>query len=90
MERRYDSFLLRYWHWDRIEHRIEVEHVQSGQHTRVRSLADALAWIEARGAEETPARRGTIGDEPTTGGKRPRNMPRIRRQRHEPGTEPDG
>ncbi len=52
MERRYDSFLVRYWHWSRAERRVEVEHFQSGQRTRVRSMAEALAWIEARESEK--------------------------------------
>ncbi len=48
MARQYGSFLLRCWSLDNGEHRIKVEHVQSGECTQVASLAAAAAWIGAR------------------------------------------
>jgi len=51
MARRYGSFLLRYWLVDGVEgQRIEIEHIQSGEHTLVSSLAAALDWIAAHAA----------------------------------------
>jgi hypothetical protein len=47
----YGSFLLRYWRRDCGVERIEIEHIQSGERTRVVSLAAAVAWIHTRGAD---------------------------------------
>ena len=48
MARRYTSFVVRCWRLEAAARRIEIEHVQSGARTRVASVADALAWMEAR------------------------------------------
>ena len=53
MARQYGSFLLRCWCLDNGEHRIKVEHVQSGECTQVTSLAAATAWINAHWDEST-------------------------------------
>ncbi|HEV2459902.1 MAG TPA: hypothetical protein VGS80_16210 [Ktedonobacterales bacterium] len=51
MAKRYGSFLLRYWLVDGVEgQRIEIEHIQSGEHTLLSSLAAALDWIAAHAA----------------------------------------
>lgn len=51
--RRPNTFLLRCWQLGSQEERIQIEHVQSGTTTLVRSLAAALEWICAHddGAE---------------------------------------
>jgi hypothetical protein len=46
--KRYASFVLRCWRLESDELRIDVEHVQSGARTRVRSLAAAVAWMDGR------------------------------------------
>ena len=38
MTRAYGAFLIRYWRLRGAERRIEIEHIQSGGRTRVRSL----------------------------------------------------
>ena len=47
MARHYGSFLVRCWEVGADQRRIEIEHVQSGQRTRVSSLADVVRWMEA-------------------------------------------
>lgn len=59
MAHQYNSFLLRHWRLDGARDRIEVEHIQAGTHHHATSLAAALAWIAAAGAD--PAR----ADEPS-------------------------
>jgi hypothetical protein len=52
----YSSFLIRWWRLRGDERRLEVEHIQSGQRTRVASPAEALAWMGARErSKEEPA-----------------------------------
>jgi hypothetical protein len=58
MVTRYGSFLIRFWAREGDVHRIEVEHVQSGDRARVSSLAAGLAWIEAHlGGPQHESRR---------------------------------
>lgn len=45
MSAMYDSFLLRCWSRDGLL-RIDVEHIQSGQQTRLSSLVAITHWIE--------------------------------------------
>ncbi len=47
MARAYASFVLRCWRLDAAERRITVEHIQSGESTRVTSLPAAVAWLAA-------------------------------------------
>lgn len=47
MPRKYSSFLLRVWQLD-DEWRIQVEHIQSGNHVRLDSLDQVIAWIGAQ------------------------------------------
>ncbi len=47
MPRVYSSYLIRCWRLVDGAGRVEVEHIQSGQRTRVASLGAALRWIEA-------------------------------------------
>lgn len=47
MARAYSSFLVRYWQLDGGRTRIEVQHIQTGQRTRVASAQAAIAWIGA-------------------------------------------
>ena len=65
MTRSYGSFLLRCWRLDADEQRIEIEHIQSHQRTRVATVAAAVEWICVRsddsdmGADpNSPARSG--------------------------------
>ena len=44
MERRYDAYLLRWWHSDGGE-RVEVQHVQTGEQTTHPSLTVACTWL---------------------------------------------
>ena len=53
MARAHASFVLRYWRLDAAEQRITVEHIQSGEWTRVTSLAAALAWLAANWGDLT-------------------------------------
>ena len=46
MVKRYASFVVRCWQVGGGERRIEIEHVQSGTHTRVLSMAAAMAWMD--------------------------------------------
>lgn len=45
MSRRHTSFLLRCWHVDSDQERIEIEHIQSGTKTLARSVVAAVEWI---------------------------------------------
>lgn len=48
--RHYSSFLLRYWQSGQQgkQTRIKLEHIQSGEVVRVKTVAEALAWLEER------------------------------------------
>jgi hypothetical protein len=61
--RRYDSFVVRCWGLGTADARIKVEHVQTGASARVASLAEALAWLDARAADVAagPAGAGAEG-----------------------------
>ena len=48
MRRPYSSFVLRCWRLGSGQHRIEIEHVQSGARARVNTLPEAVDWIDAR------------------------------------------
>lgn len=51
MAKCHESFLLRCWQMEDADQRIEIEHIQSGQHQLVRSLTEALDWIDDRQRE---------------------------------------
>lgn len=61
--RPYTSFLLRCWLLDGRPHRVEVEHVQSGDHVQVSSLAAALLWVGTQwtGTHAPPLAPDTLG-----------------------------
>jgi hypothetical protein len=67
------SFLLRSWQVG-VAERFEVEHIQTGAHVTLPSLADACEWIVAQhaAAERAPATDGEArGDgEPRREGSR--------------------
>ncbi len=44
--KRYASFVLRCWRLEDDQRRIEVEHVQTGARTRLRSMGAAVAWMD--------------------------------------------
>lgn len=46
MIRHYSSFLIRCWQINEETHRINIEHIQSGETTQVDSLAKLSTWIE--------------------------------------------
>ena len=48
MGERYGAFLVRCWHRPDDTWRVVIEHVQSGERTRLASVADAAAWLAAR------------------------------------------
>lgn len=43
--RRHNSFLLRCWDLGSDSERIEIEHIQSGMKSLVKSVAAAVEWI---------------------------------------------
>jgi hypothetical protein len=47
MTRNHHSYLVRCWELGTRRERIEIEHVQSGSRTVVRSLDAAVAWLRA-------------------------------------------
>ncbi len=47
----YNSFLLRCWRVGEGELRIKIEHVQSGDSTRVSTCEAAIEWLSERCAE---------------------------------------
>ena len=51
----YSSFLVRSWRLRDDARRLEIEHIQSGQRTRVDSLAAAMDWMSARERPEPPS-----------------------------------
>ena len=53
MDRRYDTYLLRWWHSDGGE-RAEVQHIQTGERTALPSLAAACSWLLTRYDEAAP------------------------------------
>ncbi len=68
MGQHYTSFLVRCWRLGGDQHRIKIEHVQSGAETQVTSLTAALAWLETcwqepEGDEPTPVGSPPIGEE---------------------------
>ena len=75
--KRYASFVLRCWRLETDEHRIEVEHVQSGARTRVQSLAEAMDWID--GNCPSPAVTSTPNTPPTR--RSPGQTGKSRRQK---------
>jgi hypothetical protein len=46
MTQRYNSYLIRCWSLDGGQHRIRIEHIQSGVSTQVPTLLAALAWLD--------------------------------------------
>jgi hypothetical protein len=67
--RRHSSFLIRCWDIRDGIHRVEIEHIQSGDTMRFRSVADAIEWIEAHHeltvAPESPPLAGGSEDKGT-------------------------
>ncbi len=47
MVRQYRSFVIRHWRLNG-DRRIKIEHLQSGESAQVVTLAEALAWLDAR------------------------------------------
>jgi len=47
MTQNHHSYLVRCWELGTRRERIEIEHVQSGSRTVVRSLDAAVAWLKA-------------------------------------------
>jgi hypothetical protein len=45
MTQQYSSFLIRCWSLDGGQHRIRIEHIQSGASTQVSTLIAALTWL---------------------------------------------
>ena len=52
MQRRFNSFLLRFWARADGTIRIEIEHIQEGARVVVDSTAVALSWIDAHAAAD--------------------------------------
>jgi hypothetical protein len=52
MTRQHNSFLLRCWTLRDGQERIEIEHIQSGERTRLSSLAAVMEWIGARSSAD--------------------------------------
>ena len=69
MQRRFNSFLLRFWERADGTVRIEIEHIQEGARVVVDSTAVALHWIDARATTERAEGRRDHEDGP------PRNGP---------------
>jgi hypothetical protein len=67
MDRRYDTYLLRWWHSDGGE-RAEVQHIQTGERTALPSLAAACSWLLTRYDEAVPL----VGSAPLDGHDTPR------------------
>lgn len=67
MARHHHSYLVRCWGLGTWRERIEIEHVQSGSRTVVRSLEDAVAWLRAdpdlRVRESMAARQQECSDD---------------------------
>ena len=61
MVRLQGAFLVRCWLLQPGGHRIEIEHVRSGDRTRVHSVAAALEWITRQVEDSGP---GPDGDTP--------------------------
>lgn len=55
--RQYSSFLIRCWRLDAEARRIKIEHIQSGRHQQVDTLAAALAWMDAHMTEVAATQR---------------------------------
>jgi hypothetical protein len=47
MAKRYASFLVRWWYLDGGGQRVKVEHIQTGEHVLLDSLASAFDWVSA-------------------------------------------
>ena len=66
MANQYSSFLIRCWHVGGDEQRIKIEHIRSGESTRMVTLAEAMAWMSAHcseGSADDPA----MVDQPSLG-----------------------
>ncbi len=55
MTRWFGSFLIRFWLLEGEEQRVEIQHIQSGEQVRVKSLEAALDWVKARASVNQPA-----------------------------------
>jgi hypothetical protein len=51
--RPYTSFLIRLWRLGQSQTRVKIEHIQTGEVTQVKSLADALTWLEDHSDESS-------------------------------------
>jgi hypothetical protein len=47
-DKRFGTFVIRYWWLPDGERRLAIEHVQSGERHRCASLPEAEAWLLAR------------------------------------------
>ena len=61
MSKRYGAFLVRCWHRADGDWRVAIEHVQSGERTRLASVAEAAAWLAARTDDAAEGHAGRNG-----------------------------
>ena len=69
-EKRFGTFVIRYWWLPDDEQRLDIEHVQSGERHRCASLGEAEEWLAARvraGAAREAGSAGRVGDVPVQG-----------------------
>jgi hypothetical protein len=55
MQTPYASFLIRRWRSAASGDRWHIRHLQSGEHARLRTLAEVLAWLETAHSDPRPA-----------------------------------
>jgi hypothetical protein len=53
-DKRFATFVVRYWVLPHDERRLEIEHTQSGERHHCASLLEAEAWLAARARTATP------------------------------------
>ncbi len=74
MPKLYSAFMLRCWRLGTDAERIEIEHIQTGEKTRVSSVQAALDWIRSFIQDEPieqGARAGAGGAAPLSPSERP-------------------
>jgi hypothetical protein len=78
--RRYSAYLVRHWSLPGGAERIEVQHIQSGESTKVPDFQAALEWMGHQG-QEPPQRHtteeGTGETANSTTGSEPSDDPRT-------------
>lgn len=63
-DKRFGTFVIRYWSLPDDERRLDIEHVQSGERHRCASLPEAEAWLLAHIRPPLP---GATGSPPAHG-----------------------